>query len=102
MLTSTFVSSPWRSFLASALVPFLVLSSSGRGAEAASFPPSYRFLSLRTEHATVHFHQGLEAMARQAASLADDIVLRYEKRYDYKIGRIQIVLADDEDDPNGF
>src|SRR5882672_17218 len=48
-------------------------------AVAASFPPSYHFQSLRTERVTVHFHQGLEDMARQAAALADDILARYEK-----------------------
>ncbi len=69
---------------------------------AASFPPSYHFRSLQTERVTIHFHQGLEAMARQAAALADEILARYEKRYEYTIGRVQIVLADNEDDPNGF
>ena len=69
---------------------------------AASFPPEYRFRSLRTSRVTIHFHQGLEPMAREAAAMADEIITRHERRYGYRIGRVQMVLADDQDDPNGF
>ena len=71
-------------------------------AQAASFPPSYRFRTLKTARVSVHFHQGLEAMARQAATLATEILEHYEARYGRRVSRVQIVLADNEDDPNGF
>ncbi len=71
-------------------------------AEAASFPPSYRFRTLKTARVSVHFHQELEAMARQAATLASEILERHEARYGRRVGRVQIVLTDNEDDPNGF
>ena len=71
-------------------------------AAAASFPPEYQFRSLSTPRVTIHFHQGLEATAREAAALADEIIVRHEARYGYRLGRVQMVLADDEDDPNGF
>ena len=38
-----------------------------RAAQAASFPTEYRFRSVSTQRVTVHFHQGLEPMAREAA-----------------------------------
>src|SRR5258708_12973149 len=41
-------------------------------------------------------------MARQAAALATEILERHEARYHHRVGRLQIVLADVEDDPNGY
>ena len=41
-------------------------------------------------------------MARRAATLATEILERHEARYGVHVGRVQLVLADVEDDPNGF
>jgi Tol biopolymer transport system component len=72
-------------------------------AEAASFPPGLRFRSIVTPRVTVHFHQGLEGMARQAAALAGEILAAHEARYGWsRVPRVHVVLADVEDDPNGF
>ena len=71
-------------------------------AHAAAFPPHLRFRSVSTSRVTVHYHQGLEAMARQAAALATQILAAHEQRYGVPAGRVQIVLADVEDDANGF
>ncbi len=70
--------------------------------EAASFPPGYHFRSLATARVTVHFHQGLEPMAREAAAIATRVLEAHEARYGHRIGRLNLVLADNEDDPNGF
>jgi hypothetical protein len=51
---------------------------------------------------TVHYHEGLEAMARQAATLSDEILERHQRRYRVRMPRVHVVLADVEDDPNGF
>jgi len=84
-------------------VAFLLLTFWVSGSlHAASFPPSYRFSSLSTERLTVHFHQGLEPMAREAATLAESILAAHEARYQSKIAHLHIVIADNEDDPNGF
>ncbi len=80
---------------------FLLLAGAA-AARAASFPPDLHFRSLSTDRVTVHFHQGLEAMARRAATLATEILERHEARYGVRVGRVQLVLADVEDDPNGF
>jgi hypothetical protein len=71
-------------------------------AEAASYPPHYRFSTVDTPRVSVHFHQGLEPMAREAAALATRVLESHEARYRYRLGRVQIVLTDNEDDPNGF
>lgn len=71
-------------------------------ARAAAFPPHLRFRSVSTSRVTVHYHQGLEVMARQAAALATEILAAHEQRYGVRVGRVQIVLADVDDDANGF
>src|SRR5436190_14441465 len=80
---------------------FLLLAGAA-AARAASFPPDLHFRSLSTDRVTVHFHQGLEDMARRAATLATAILERHEARYGVRVGRVQLVLADVDDDPNGF
>ena len=69
---------------------------------AASYPPEYRFRTITTEHVSVHFHQGDEAMAREAAAIADEILALHEARYGTRVGRVQLVLVDSDDLPNGF
>lgn len=88
-----------------ALAPALLAGVAAAGpasALAASFPPELRFRSLTTPQATVHFHDGLEAMARRAASLSTAILDEYEARYGWRVPRVHVVLADVDDDPNGF
>jgi WD40-like Beta Propeller Repeat/Omp85 superfamily domain len=71
-------------------------------ASPASYPPEYHFRTISTDKVSVHFHQGFEAMAREAAALATDILARHEARYGQKVGRVHVVLVDNEDSPNGF
>ena len=71
-------------------------------ARAASYPPEYRFRTIKAEHVSVHFHQGEEPMAREAAAIADEILALHQARYGVKVGRVQLVLVDSDDLPNGF
>jgi Tol biopolymer transport system component len=84
------------------LSPFLVLLLLASTAQAAYFPPSYRFRSIKSARVTVYFHQGLEKAAREAVTLATQLLERHEARYGSRVGRVHVVLADNEDDPNGF
>jgi Tol biopolymer transport system component len=70
--------------------------------EGASFPPDLHFRTLEAGHVVIHYPRELEAMARQAAALANEILAHHEARYHSGVGRVQIVLADVADDPNGF
>jgi Tol biopolymer transport system component len=80
----------------------LAVAGAVPGLEAASFPPHLRFRSVSTTRVTVHFHQGLESTAREAAALASEILEAQTARYGVRLGRVQIVLSDSTDDPNGF
>ncbi|MGE0455608.1 MAG: BamA/TamA family outer membrane protein [Vicinamibacteria bacterium] len=70
--------------------------------EAASFPPGFRFQTIRHGRVSVHFHQGLEATARVTASLAEQILAEYARRYAGRPRHLHVVLADEDDEPNGF
>jgi Tol biopolymer transport system component len=89
-----------RSLLLGAPLAALLLAPAAAG--AASYPPELHFRTVSTARVSVHFHQGFEAMAREAASMATEILAGHEKRYGHRVGRVHIVLVDAEDDPNGF
>ena len=74
----------------------------GRAVHAASYPPGFHFRTVATEQVSVHFHEGYEAMARQAAAIATEILAGHQARYGQTVGRVQIVLVDADDEPNGF
>jgi len=69
---------------------------------AASYPPEYHFRTISSDRVSVHFHQGFEPMAREAAAIAGEILARHEARYGSKVGRLQLVIVDSDDLPNGF
>jgi Tol biopolymer transport system component len=69
---------------------------------AASVPPDLDFQTIVSRRVTVVHHRELEAMAREAAARADVILDHLEARYGNKVGRVQIVLTDTDDDPNGY
>jgi Tol biopolymer transport system component len=91
---------PVRGVWLAILVP--VAASWCSPAECASLPPDLRFRTISNERVSVHFHQGLESMAREAASLSAEILPDLEERLGARVGRVQIVLADTTDDPAGF
>lgn len=72
------------------------------GLRAASYPPELRFRTLRGPRLSVHYPVGLEAQARQALDLAEQILPQLEARFATRVPRVQVVLADVDDDPNGF
>ena len=84
------------------LAGLVIVLASAATAFPASFPPELHFRSLSTDRVVVHYHQGLEAEARQAAALATEILASHEARYHGRVGRVHIVLADTTDEPNGF
>ena len=90
--------SPWRAFAQGALL----LLTTATAARAASVPPDLHFRTLEGRRATVIYHQGLEAMAREASALSDLILDDLVARYGNRVGRVRVVLADSDDDPNGY
>jgi hypothetical protein len=80
----------------------LALALAPSAARAQPYDPAFRFRTLETEHFRIHYHQGLEGMARQVAVHAERAhaalapALGYAPRV-----RTEVVLSDDVDDANG-
>lgn len=71
-------------------------------ADAASYPPGYRWRTLTTDHFYVHFHQGEEELAQRAAEIAEQVHDRITPLFEYEpAGRTDIVLTDHVDVANG-
>lgn len=79
--------------LVSALAPFFL---------GAAFPPRYGFKTLETGRVRVHFHAEVEGSARVVASLAEEILPKLEARYSVRVPRVEFVVHDSSDSPNGL
>jgi Tol biopolymer transport system component len=85
-----------------AALAFFLAPVASKAVRAASYPPHLRFRTISTDRVSVHFHQGFERQAREAATLAGELLSAYEIRYGQGVGRVHIVLVDADDTPNGF
>ena len=71
-------------------------------AEAASYPPRYRWRTITTEHFFVHAHQGEEELAQRAAAIAEDVHVRLTTRLGWTPRtRTHLILTDHVDVSNG-
>lgn len=93
---------PVRALRAVALAALLPALCAAPVAAAASFPPDLRFRTLEGTRIALHFHDPLEPLARRALPLAEELLAAHEARYGVKVPRLQLVLVDVEDEPNGF
>jgi hypothetical protein len=60
------------------------------------------YRTLSTEHFRIHFHQGLEGIARELATVAEDVHEELAIRFGWEVdGPTEVVLTDRTDDANG-
>ena len=70
---------------------------------AARLDTSFVFSTIETPNFSIHFHQGLEAVARKAAVIAEEVHGKLTGEFDWQPGeKTQLVLIDDTDFTNGF
>jgi len=63
----------------------------------------YDWFTLQSEHFYVHYHEGLEEIARETLSLAEQVHKRLSKRLNWNpTSRAHVVLTDEYDFSNGF
>lgn len=93
---------PARALRAAGLAVVVATLAAVLPARAASFPPDLRFRTLEGARIALHFHDPLEPLARRALPLAEELLAAHEERYGIRVPRLQLVLVDVEDDPNGF
>jgi len=70
---------------------------------AARIDTSFVFSSIETPNFSIHYHQGLEAVARKAARIAEDVHDTLSKEFDWRpTEKTQLVLIDNSDFANGL
>jgi dipeptidyl aminopeptidase/acylaminoacyl peptidase len=70
---------------------------------AAQHDTSLDFSTIETPHCSIHFHQGLETVARKAAVFAEEAHGTLVRQFSWEPGeKTEIVLIDDSDFANGF
>ncbi|MBI1909360.1 MAG: PD40 domain-containing protein [Deltaproteobacteria bacterium] len=69
----------------------------------ATFDPSLRWSTLKTDHFAIHFHEGEEALSQRAASLLEEAYQQLGAIFGvYPWGKTQVVIVDNHDQANGF
>lgn len=69
---------------------------------AAADDPGLEYRTLSTEHFRIHFHQGLEEMARELAIVAEEVHSDLAIRFGWEVdGPTEVVITDRTDDANG-
>lgn len=70
--------------------------------QAANIDTSFKFSTIETEHFLIHFHQGLDDLARKTVVIAEEIHSPLVKEFLWEPKeKTQIVLIDDADFTNG-
>ncbi len=62
---------------------------------------SLKWKTIETEHFRVHFHQGAEWTAREAARVAEEVYPHITSLYGYEPKRVHIIIKDSDDYANG-
>jgi hypothetical protein len=70
---------------------------------AASLDPSFKFSSIKTDHFTIHYHQGLEGFAFRSADILENVHDTISGNFGWAPDdRTQVVLLDNTDFANGL
>ena len=80
----------------------LALALGAQPRPAAADDPDLVYSTISTEHFRVHFHQGLEEMARELATMAEEVHEELTILMGWEVdGSTEVVITDRTDDANG-
>jgi hypothetical protein len=79
-----------------ALLLPVVADASGR------YDPRLRFRTITTSRFDIHYHHGEEAQAQRLAVIAEEVAATLDKTLGRASGRVQVILVDQTDLPNGW
>ncbi len=70
---------------------------------SAKFDPAFTWTTMETPHFLIHYHQGVEEIAKRAAVIAEDVHVRLAPRMRWEPkGKTRLVLVDAMDEANGM
>lgn len=76
--------------------------SAGAASGATRYDPRLRFRTITTPRFDIHFHQGEEALALRLARIAEEAAAALDRTLGPPSGRVQVILVDQNDLPNGW
>lgn len=79
-----------------------LVAAAAPAAASERYDPRLRFRTISTPHFDIHFHQGEESDARRLASIAEQVRREMEPALGLPNGRVQVILVDQHDSPNGW
>ena len=71
-------------------------------AAATRYDPRLRFSTISTPRFDIHFHQREEALARRLAAFVEAAAAEVDRAVGAAVGRVQIILVDQNDLSNGW
>ena len=87
----------------STFISIILLLCLSSVSHAARLDTSFTFSTIETPNFSIHFHQGLEAVARKAAVIAEDVHGKLTREFSWLPSeKTEMVLIDDSDFMNGF
>ncbi len=87
-----------KKFFSVIIVLFLFSTTFGQYNE---YEPDYEWLTIKTEHVSVHYHPEAERSARVVAKIVEDVWDPICKLYRYEPDRVHFVIKDIDDYANG-
>ena len=69
---------------------------------ATRYDPRLRFRTLSTPRFDIHYHQGEDALAQRLARIAEEVATSVGRTLGPAAGRVQVILVDQNDLPNGW
>jgi hypothetical protein len=73
-----------------------------RASAATRYDPRLRFRTIATPRFDIHYHQGEEVLAQRLAILAEQVAAQIDRTLGKATGRVQVILVDQNDTPNGW
>ena len=87
----------------STVISVILLLCLSSVSHAARLDTSFTFSTIETPNFSIHYHQGLEAVARKAAVFAEEAHGKLTREFSWQPGeKTEMVLIDDSDFMNGF
>lgn len=90
-------------YLSVAVAILVAAMIQSRARDAAAGDPDLVYSTIHTEHFNIHFHQGLEEVAREAAAICEEVHETLSIRLGWEVdGPTEVVITDRSDTANGM
>ena len=79
-----------------------LMAAATTASAATRYDPRLRFRTISTARFDIHYHQGEEGLAQRLARIAEEVATTLAQTLGSASGRVQVILVDQNDQPNGW